>query len=638
MCGIAGFIVNQLDNSDLVLHQMISALKHRGPDGTAQVVINSNNSKIGLAHSRLSIIDLDKSANQPMIFRHLTVVFNGEIYNHSELRAQLVVLGRVFSTNSDTEVLLQSIDEWGLIAVNKFVGMFSFVLYNEKQEKLFLFRDRLGVKPLYYFDNGSDFLFASEIKSFFNFPTFEKEINKNALVSYLNRGYISSDIAIYKNIHKVPPGNFLELKLGTRKIQINKYWELNKYFSNEKSDVNILQAQEDVEELLVKSCKYRMVSDVPVGVFLSGGYDSSTVAAILRNSTNQQIKTFTIGFEDNIIDESRYAKKIASFLETEHTECIFQKKDLKSELYSLYDHFDEPFADISALPTLLLSRMAKEKVSVALSSDGGDEAFGGYTKYSYLLKYNKFKHIPIGIRVKLSNSLKNIDPLKIPYFNKKYNFGTRYNKALNLISATSMGEAYFEIGSVFNFMDLNSLLISDFEDGLVGISNINYSCSNDDLDCLLYKDYMSYLVDDVLVKVDRSTMSCGLEGREPLLDHNLVEYVAGLPSNYKIYNGDNKYLLKRICNKYIPNKLLERPKMGFGIPMIDWFDEDIDVLINNFFNYNFIKNQGLFNIQYIEQLINNYKVNKSMYITKIWTLLSFQLWYNNVHIGKPNYK
>jgi asparagine synthase (glutamine-hydrolysing) len=629
MCGITGFITHENIEANIILDRMITSLKHRGPDGNGIKSFLINNTLIGLAHSRLSIIDLNIAASQPMTFKNYSIVFNGEIYNFAVLKQRLIKLGRNFKTYSDTEVILQSIDEWGLEAVNEFVGMFAFVLFDESKNKLYLFRDRVGVKPLYYYIKNNTFLFASEIKAFFHFPSFIKKINFDALAIFLQKGYISGNISIYENIKKVNPGSYIEINVSNLEFKEIKYWNIKSFFTAKKNKINIIEAQNEVEKILLDSCKFRMVSDVPVGVFLSGGYDSTTVTALLQKSTNQQIKTFTIGFEEKKYDESFYAKKVANYLGTDHNEYIFTKKELLDNLFNLYNFFDEPFADISALPTLILSKIAKEKVTVALSSDGGDEAFGGYTKYSHLLNFTNYFKINTKSRAFFSHLLLGLNPKKIPFLNKSYNFETRYVKGLNLLKSTNLIDAYDSIGNVFTINEVQNLVNHKFP----LIEDLQLNQIIEDLDKLLYSDYNSYLVDDVLVKVDRTSMSMGLEGREPLLDHRLIEFVASLPANYKIHNGNKKYLLKNICHKYLPKELMDRNKMGFGIPIVEWFEHEIFDMISCYLSEDYIKNQKIFNFVAIENLIKNYQINKSNNIFKIWNLLSFQFWYEKIHKG-----
>ena len=625
MCGIAGFISNNLSEPEATINCMINSIKHRGPDGVRTILYKYKNTDIGLGHSRLSIIDLSTNATQPMIYKHFTVVFNGEIYNYKEIRDNLMSFGRTFDTNSDTEVLLQSIDQWGLNAVHKFEGMFSFALLDQLNYKFYLCRDRVGVKPLFYYHDKDIFLFSSEIKSFFQIPLYNKIINFSSLKIYFKKGYISGDTTIYENTFKVKPGHYIEYSLDSNQKTEKNYWNILNYYQAPKIQVSLIDAIENVENLLIKSCKYRMVSDVPVGIFLSGGYDSTTVTSVLQKHTNQQLKTFTIGFENSVYDESKFAKKIANYIETDHNEYIFSILDLKKFIFTMYETIDEPFADASILPTLLLSKFAKESVTVALSSDGGDELFAGYSKYSYLLNYEIINKIPKNFRKFITNLIKDINPQEIPLLSKTYNFNTRYSKLLNLINSSSLLDAYDSIGNVFTNDEIHSLFIDNNIDDLVLPELINI---NNNLDKLLYLDFNSYLVDDVLVKVDRSTMAYGLEGREPLLDSKLIEYLSMLPSHYKINNGEKKYILKNICHKYVPKTLMDRKKMGFGIPIVEWFNEDISIIIDTYLNESYIRKQNIFNFKFIDSIIKNYYTNNSNNTFKIWTLISFQLWYD----------
>ncbi|MBU0694975.1 MAG: asparagine synthase (glutamine-hydrolyzing) [Bacteroidetes bacterium] len=629
MCGIAGFIDNTRSFSEDQLNNMTGTLAHRGPDGTGGEIFKTDTCNLGLGHKRLSIIDLHSNASQPMFYGDWCIVFNGEIYNFQEIKDELINKGRSFNTQSDTEVILQAIDEWGHAAVNFFIGMFAFALYHKVLNRVFFYRDRAGVKPLYYYTENGQFLFSSELKAFHKYPAFKKELNRDAAAQFLQYGYILAPNTIFRNTFKVKPGHYIDFDLTSSTFTEHKYWDVTDFYNKPKLDISENEAKQKTEELLTSSCIYRMVSDVPVGVFLSGGYDSSTVAAILQRDSSTKIKTFTIGFEEKKYDEASYAKKVADHLGTDHTTQYCTIKDASSLIPLIPEYWDEPFADASAIPTMLVSKLARQSVTVALSADAGDELFAGYTKYSYILNTsNKIKGIPSSIRSSMAGLLQKIDPDSIPYFNSTYNFKTRYYKGISLLKANTVQDGLKGLAKFFTDHEIDQLFHgSATSDGSSYLfSGISEEFA-DDLSKLLCTDYKTYMVDDILTKVDRASMSVSLEGREPLLDHRLVEFVAQLPNHFKIKNGNKKYLLKEICHQYLPKDLMDRKKMGFGIPLVEWFEAEIKEYINLYLNSTYISAQGLFRLEAIDKLLKGYDKNKSENVFKLWNLIMFQLWY-----------
>ncbi len=629
MCGIAGFIDKTQRFSEEQLKLMIDTLSHRGPDGDGVKVIKETNCYLGFGHKRLSIIDLHSHASQPMIFGDWFIVYNGEIYNFQEIKEELIKVGRTFITQSDTEVILQSFDEWGQQAIHRFIGMFAFALYNRRAKRVFIYRDRAGVKPLYFYTSDQQFVFASELKAFHQYPGFSKELDLDGAAQFLQYGYILAPHTIFKNTYKLRPGHYIEFDLESFTFTEEKYWDVADYYSRPKLEISEEEAKRRTEDLLKSSCNYRMVADVPVGVFLSGGYDSSTVAAILQKDNASKIKTFTIGFEEKKYDEAVYAEKVAAYLGTDHTTQYCTVKDARTLLPLIPEYWDEPFADASAIPTMLVSQLARKSVTVALSADAGDELFAGYTKYSYILNASaKLKHVPASLRNSVGTLLQKIDPDNIPYFNGTYNFKTRYYKGISLLKAANVQDGLQGVAKFFTDDEIGKLFCDQ-----AGSDGSNFLLSGvveefaDDLSRLLCTDYKTYMVDDVLTKVDRASMSVSLEGREPLLDHRLVEFVAQLPNRFKISNGVKKYLLKEICHQYLPKELMERKKMGFGIPLVEWFEREIKEYINLYLNQGYIKAQGIFNMGTISEMVQRYEGNKSANVFKLWNLIMFQLWY-----------
>jgi len=629
MCGIVGFIEKTHKTERETLVAMNNTLAHRGPDGQGCELIDTGIAWIGFGHRRLSIIDLHASAGQPMHFNDWSIVYNGEIYNYQDIRIELENKGRHFKTHSDTEVILQSFDEWGIEAVHRFIGMFAFAILNRKLNKLWCFRDRAGVKPFYYYNKGGVFLFSSELKSFHKHPEFEKEINPESTVQFIQYGYILAPNTIFKNTFKLKPGHFIEFSLDTFSFTENKYWSITDFYRLPKFKISDQDAILETEKLLNSACEYRMVADVPVGVFLSGGYDSSTVTALLQKDRTEKLKTFTIGFHESEFNEAGFAKEVAKYLGTDHSEYYCTIDDARKLIGEIAEFWDEPFADASAIPTMLVSKLAREKVSVALSADAGDELFGGYTKYRSVLSINnKLSYLPFRGKKLASSILKKIRPESIPFFNKTYNYQTRYYKGISLLESKGIEEGLRSVACFFSDMEINNLFCKPITKALF-LENIDLLSveSADEISRLLNIDYQTYMVDDVLVKTDRATMSVSLEGREPLLDHRLSEWAAQLPSDFKIRNGTQKFILKEVCHKYLPKEMMDRPKMGFGIPMVKWFEQEIESFILEYFDKDFILRQGIFNYGAISDLIVSYKLNKNANVYKLWNLVMFQLWY-----------
>ena len=632
MCGISGFVDFTSRNGSVELESMTDILFHRGPDANGYYFKQRSSYSIGLGHRRLSIIDLSKAGNQPMQFLNdrYWIVFNGEIYNFAEIRDQLATLGHKFETKSDTEVILHAYHEWGAAALQHFIGMFAFVIYDSEQEKLFCCRDRAGVKPFFYYWKDGLFLFGSELKAFMVNPWFQKEIEMNAVGTFMQFGYIPAPHCIFKNCFKLLPAHYLVVDLKSKEITETKYWNVYDYYNREKIKISIEEAVEETENVLTKAFNYRMVADVPVGVFLSGGYDSSCLAALLQKDQTRKIKTFTIGFKDEKLNEAKYAKEIASILGTEHHEYYCSEKDALELVPDLPFYFDEPFADNSAIPTMLVSKMARKSVTVALSADGGDEIFGGYDRYAWMLKYYKrINAIPALARKGGSALLNSMAIEKWSVFRDDNIFQKKYRKLAAILNDPGPHSLYMGVTEDYNVYERNRL----FKNKIEPIFSAHYiqDLNNKQFDPLSYamvKDYQTYMVDDILNKVDRATMSVGLEGREPFLDQHVIEWTASLPAEYKIYNGKRKYLLRQIVHKYIPEKMMDRPKMGFIVPVKSWLHNVLKPMVDLYLDENYIKKQNIFNIEYIIQIKKSYYEAGKEYDYKIWYLLMFQMWYD----------
>jgi len=630
MCGIVGYIDFSKNSNLDQLEKMVSSLEHRGPDASSFRKWDNVNYSVGLGHTRLSIIDLRSEANQPMVRDDLSlaIVFNGEIYNFKEIKRELICNNYSFKTNSDTEVLLVAFHLWGKDCLSRLNGMFAFTIYDSKSNELFIARDRVGVKPLYYYQTNDLFLFSSELKSFYHHPRFRKIIDNSSVASFLKLGFIPAPHTIFNDCYKLDAGSYLTINLRNKNIRKAKYWDVTNFFSQEKSCKSEKEILEDIEELLVSSFKFRLIADVPVGVFLSGGYDSSTVAAIIQANSKEKINTYSIGFGEEKFNEAPFAKAIANHIGSNHSELYCSVDDAKSLIELIPKIYDEPFGDSSAIPTLLVSKFASEKVKVVLSGDGGDEIFCGYGKYfEKIHQFNKIANLK-GFEKQFYNILSGtliksgiIDYIPELYANKII----KTQKVLNEINYIERYRHRIEPSHINEF-DLKKLLRSCLTNQKTAYDKMNsHSQSASIIDILMSIDFQTNLVDDLLVKVDRASMAFGLEVREPLLDYRLIEYLAKVPSDLKISNNIPKYLLRKITHKYIPQELLDRPKMGFAIPKEIWLRKDLanftkEVILDT-------ASSDILNKNEIEKTLRKYYQNDNSDSEKIWNLLMFQMWW-----------
>lgn len=605
MCGIAGFIDKNKDFQHL--ERMTCAVERRGPDDSGYYFEDG----VGMGHRRLSIIDLSAAGHQPMTFNQWVIVFNGEIYNYQEVQKELLKNGYTFSSSSDTEVVIKAFDCWGTACVNRFIGMFAMAIYDKDDETMYLIRDRAGVKPLYYYYKDGSLAFGSELKSFKHYLSAEERnaIDTEALSEFLSYGYISRNLSIVRDVKKLPPGHYLKFSDG--RASIEKYWSVsfqeNEIWKARKED----DLLDELDELVQSAFKYRMVADVPVGVFLSAGVDSSLVTAVLTKHYGQ-LRTFTIGFKEQGFDESGDAKKIANHLGSIHTEKVLTQQDAYSILDKFYDIFDEPHGDNSCVPTTFVSGLAKEAgVKVVLSADAGDELFGGYERYTqYIHRWNQLKKIGAVGRTtmaKATNVLSWLSP---------DNYEERLNRFSDILLQKGFAEFYQTI-----------IRPSSAEEIMKFFPKYSETVTTSDGDTILNKmcswDFHRYMVDDILIKVDRATMYHSIEGREPFLDHRLIEYAAQLPNEYKIRNGETKYILKKLLGRYLPEELYRLPKRGFGAPLQLWIKNHYQDKFNEVLqNMN-----GLFDKREIQSLLKNYNQQKDVNYILLWYLFSFQLWY-----------
>jgi asparagine synthase (glutamine-hydrolysing) len=625
MCGIAGFVDFSKSSTEQQLKAMTDAIAYRGPDDQGQVMTNFQHAVVGLGHRRLSILDLSPLGHQPYNHNKISIIFNGEIYNFQEIRKKLIARGYSFNSNSDTEVIIKAYEAYGLNCIDDFIGMFSFAILDQEKEKLFLVRDRAGVKPMHYYWHNDILLFGSELKSFHQHPAFRKEMDFNNLALYFQYSYIPAPYTIFKNTHKLKPGHILELDLKAKTIKTSCYWNVLDHYNKPKLSISYREAEEHLEDLLKSSCEYRMVSDVPVGVFLSGGYDSTAVAALLQTNRSEKLKTFTIGFEEPKFNEAPHAKKVADYLGTDHTEYYCTHKEAFDIIPKLPEIYDEPFGDNSIIPTTLVSRVAIKKVKVALSADGGDEIFAGYPKFPMSLRYTTGMNP--WVRTLLSGTMNLVNPDLIPFTKKAYNFSTRYKKIQLILQKGNPVHAMKVISQFNTAAELKDRFLFPFDLPKTDFDiNGELNDFNDDLNKMLAVDYRTFLVDNNLTKVDRATMSVSLEGREPLLDHRIIEFSAQLPSQYKFENGKGKIILKNIVHKYVPENMMNRPKMGFIVPIMGWFRNELKDMVMHHLSDQRLRQDGIFNMREVAGLRDRYLKGHSENVQKLWHLLIFQMW------------
>tara|TARA_B100000795_G_scaffold96234_1_gene70602 strand:- start:975 stop:2870 length:1896 start_codon:yes stop_codon:yes gene_type:complete len=619
MCAIVGF--NSI-NKNNILNDMLEMVNHRGPDDRGVY----EDDFISLGHNRLSILDLSNHGHQPMIFDDLVIVYNGEVYNFQDIKQELILLGYEFFSNTDTEVVLKAYHSWGINAIDKFIGMFAIVIYNKTKQELTLIRDRVGVKPLYYFIDNDKFVFASELKPIMHYCN-NLSINQSALQEFFQLGYIPHNLTIFNNCFKLPAGNYGILNLKNNKLKVEQYWSILPFFNKPKFQKTELDLINELEELLISSCMYRTVSDVPVGVFLSGGIDSSIVAAILQKHYGN-VRTFTVGFKEKNYDESEYAREIANHIGSIHTEKILDSKKAGEIFEDFTKTYDEPFGNYGGIPAILVSMLAKENnIKVVLAGDGGDEIFCGYNHYhnNYLIGKQVFR-LPLLIRKLLS--LTSINFLKrIIKFNGLTNRYNQLEKLLKpLLTAKDWQDLHQKSLHSYNTKKVKRLLVN-----LVGNSKVQnifkIPKKLHPVEQMMLHDYHCPMVDNILVMTDRATMSVSIEGREPLMDHRIAEFMAQVPIELKYKNGDKKYLIKKVLARYLPESMIERPKMGFGIPMLEWFGGDLSHMFAKEFQQHKLKKHNLLKTKFIlkkhKKLLNNKEIN----VRRLWLVLVFQMWY-----------
>lgn len=649
MCGIVGILSKDHSSRlETKISGMVNALPHRGPDDSAFNI--TLNGKLAFGHTRLSIQDLSAAGRQPLIHEKTgsMLIFNGEIYNFKSLKKDLSKKHKIsYKSNSDTEVLLNMLMELGvddsLKAIN---GMFAFAFYHKPSDKLYLVRDRLGEKPLYYGLVAGNFVFSSELKAINS--SSQNTVNFNIVGSYLKFGYIPSPYTIYNNIYKLAPGKLIEIDLmqescfqakelpetDTYICQQKTYWSLEATYKNRTMLQDPVEIVESLNQILLKSTKDKLVSDVPIGAFLSGGIDSSLVSALMQSVSSSSIKTFTIGFSDKEFNEAPFAKEVSDHLGTEHYEAILEPNDILELIPKIPHFFDEPFADPSCLPSYLVSKLAREQVTVSLSGDGGDELFGGYNRYIWTKKVFDYQQkIPLFFRKKLSSLLSSISATKLdsaynilnPSSRRTASVSLKIHKLARLLSKNDAKEIYNDLLAFCPTPE--KILAIDTQPGHTpGILDTTDSF----YDYAMLYDQLMYLPEDNLTKVDRTSMTQSLETRLPLLDHRVVEFSWNIPNEFKIYQGTSKWVLRQVLYKYVPQKIIDRPKMGFSIPIRDWLKGPLLVWTEDLLSPDMLKKNDVFNPKEVQQIWQQHKTGKYDNSLALWAILMYQAWQDEI--------
>jgi len=621
MCGITGFISR--DNSepnegrDAVLRRMCASIIYRGPDEEGRLV----RGRAALGMRRLSIIDI-RSGQQPILNEDdsKAIVFNGEIYNFQPLRRELESLGHRFKTNSDTETILHAYEEFGTDCVNKLRGMFAFAIWDFREESLFIARDRVGKKPLFYSMTApGEFVFGSELKTLLAHGGIRPEVDLAAMDAYLTFGYVPEEFCILKNVQKLPPGHTLKFESG--KIKIERYWDIDLTNADEvrSEDEWVIAVREKIEEAV----KIRLVSEVPLGAFLSGGVDSSAVVGMMSRLSSRPVQTFSIGFNEDSFDELKFARVAAKHFGTEHHEFIVTP-DLFDLIGEIVRHFDEPFADQSSLPTFMLSRMARTHVTVALSGDGGDELFAGYSRYLTDIARSRFSKLPVQLRTHIIRKASAVLPHAAPGRNYLYNVSldhvSRYIDSVSTFNGPGRSHLYSK-----------SLSAALNGQGAAGEMQFHRFCDaydfSDPVSRLLYLDSKTYLPGDILTKVDRMTMANSLEARVPLLDHELIELVAMIPSRLKLNGRESKYILKRAMKGIVPDEILYREKKGFGVPINEWINGNLRDRISDDLCSKLSVERGYFDQRYVKTLMKEHSSGRRDHSNSLWVLWMLELWF-----------
>ena len=646
MCGFAGLIgpAGQPGAQAQLAHAMASTLEHRGPDDAGSW--SNETGCVGLGFRRLSIIDLSPEGHQPMQSsdRRYTVVFNGEIYNFEALKSELRRAGHTFRGHSDTEVLLCAISHWGMEdALPRLWGMFAFALWDEQEQRLHLVRDRVGKKPLYYGWFGQHFLFGSELKALRAHPAFTATVDRDALASYLRFVYVPAPLSIYEGVSKLPAGSWTTIepdRPGHSPVP-RTYWQAQhvaEHGNDHPLRLSDKAAADELERLLDDATGLRAVADVPVGAFLSGGIDSTVVVASLQKHSRRGVSTFTIGYTNDQYDESVHARAIAQHLGTEHTELIVSPAEARAVIPRLPSLYDEPFADASQIPTFLVSELARQHVTVALSGDGGDEVFGGYNRYvmgTWL--WARLKRIPAPARRAAARTMLSIAPDRwdrmgrrmdpfMPSKRRSLVTGNNAHKLAGILDADSVDVMYSRLVATWDNAD--DLVIGA---GTSGTRSLAASTKLDAAHQMMLHDMLTYLPDDILVKVDRASMGASLEVRTPLLDHRLIEFASRLPDHQLIRDGEGKWLLRQVLQRHVPRELFDRPKHGFGVPIDAWLRGPLRDWATDLLSPSRLRREGYFEVDPVQKALSAHLSGERNLQYHLWAILMFESWLENEH-------
>jgi asparagine synthase (glutamine-hydrolysing) len=650
MCGFTGYIssdpMDKFSNNESIIHEMTGSLIHRGPDSEGYWKDSAEGIVMGFR--RLAILDTSSNGNQPMISNNgqFVIVFNGEIYNHLILRKEIerIKKNHQWSSGSDTETILCGFELWGIHeTIQKCTGMFGFAVWCKKNKELVLGRDRLGEKPIYYGWQGEShdrvFLFGSELKAFQKHPSFQKEIDRDSISSFLRYSYVPAPNSIYKDIFKLLPGHMLKVSQRNQKPETKEYWSASHIAqqNHKLSFASDSEAIDSLDEALRSSVKQQMIADVPIGAFLSGGIDSSVITSLMQEQSMEKINTFTIGFDQKGFNEAEHAKAVAKHLNTDHAELYIDSQDLLNVIPRLSELYDEPFGDSSQIPTYLISKFAKQTVTVALSGDGGDELFCGYNRYKITDKYwKKLKIIPPFLRRILANSILKIPPQQIDKMyslfsrNSQYaNFSDKVLKGSNVIASQDIADLY--VGLISACKDPNSLVIDGIESNKFLHSKLSTLRNLDDLSLMMLMDLLTYLPDDILTKVDRAAMGVSLETRVPMLNHQIVEFAMQLPQEYKLRDNQTKWLLREVLHRRVPKELIDRPKAGFAIPIGFWLRTSLKAWADDLLSESSIHEQGFFHAVEIRERWQQHLSGTHNWEHFLWNILMFQSWHKNFH-------